>query len=515
MDFKINSADRKVPTFVEGLGEVTPFGGHENMINKYKKAGSKIRRSDSNRSKLVDSIRIAIEKSNLKDGMTISFHHHLRNGDYVLNTVLDEIAKLNIKDLTLAPSSLSNVHDYIIKYIEDGTITSIQTSGLRGKLGEEISKGILKKPVIVRSHGGRARAIEDGELHIDVAFIASPTCDEMGNISGKTGKSACGSLGYAITDSMYADCVIAITDNLVPFPNVPYSIGQMYVDYVVEVEEIGDPSKIVSGSIRFNDNPRDTLIAKNAVKAIKALGLYKNGFRFQTGAAGSTLAVAKLLKESMKEDGIRASLGVGGITAYMVQMLEEDLIDGLFDTQSFDLSAVDSIGKNPKHFEISSSAYANPNIPTPAVNNLDFVLLGALEIDTKYNVNVLTLSDGTINQAIGGHQDTAAGASVSIIMAPLIRGRNPIIIDNVTTLCTPGESVDVVCTDYGIAINPKRQDLREKLIEAKVHFYEIEELQQIAEKITGKADTVEFSDEIVAIVEYRDGSILDVIRREK
>ena len=34
--------------------------------------------------KLVRSIREAVSLSGVKDGMTVSFHHHLRNGDFVL-----------------------------------------------------------------------------------------------------------------------------------------------------------------------------------------------------------------------------------------------------------------------------------------------------------------------------------------------------------------------------------------------------------------------------------------------
>lgn len=515
MNYNINSVGRSIPENLPGLGKLVPFKGEGKYQREKNKTGSKIRYGQRNEKKLLTSIKEAIEKSGLKDGMTISFHHHMRNGDYVLNQVLDVIHEVGIKDINLAPSSLAACHDHIIDYIKDGTITGIQSSGLRGKLGEEISKGILKKPAIIRSHGGRARAIEDGELKIDVAFIAAPSCDEMGNINGYIGKSACGSLGYGIVDAQYADCVIAVTDNLVPFPNLPASINMQLVDYVVEVEQIGDPKGIVSGSIRFNDNPRDLLIAENALKVILASGLYKDGFVFQTGAAGSTLAVARLLLDKMKKDNVRASMALGGITGYMVKMLEEGYVDGLMDAQSFDLDAVRSIKNNEKHFEISASEYANPNNPTPAVNTLDFVLLGALEVDTDFNVNVVTRSDGIINQAVGGHQDTAVSAKMSLILAPLVRSRNPIILDRVTTVCTPGEAVDVVCTDYGIAVNPNRKDLIEKFQKAGLEIVDIKELQKKAEALTGKPEEIKFTDDIVAILEYRDGSIIDVIRKEE
>lgn len=513
MKYNVNAVGREIPEYLEGIGELRAFEGVDKIKPTKTKAGSKIRMRIQDEKKLVANLEEAIKKSGLKDGMTISFHHHLRNGDEVVNMVLDIIAKLGIKDITLAPSSLGTCHSPVIEHIKNGVITGIQSSGLREPLGDEISKGILKKPVIIRSHGGRARAIEDGELHIDVAFIAAPSCDEMGNMNGTDGKSACGSLGYAKVDAEFADYVIAVTDNLVPFPNLPASINQTLVDCVCEVEKIGDPKKIVSGAIRFSDNPRDLLIAQNAVKAIVNSGYFKNGFVYQTGAAGASLAVTKLLKEEMIKENVKAALGLGGITSQLVELLEEGLMDALYDVQCFDLEAVRSIRENKKHQEISSTFYANPNTPGPAVNNLDFVMLGALEIDTNFNINVMTKSDGTINQAVGGHQDTAVGAKMSVILAPLMRARIPIIVDKVTTVCTPGEAVDVICTDYGIVVNPKRQDLIDNFTKAGIELRTIEEMKEMAEKLTGEPDPIEFTDEIVGIVEYRDGSIIDVIKK--
>ncbi|QEJ94954.1 citrate lyase subunit alpha [Treponema phagedenis] len=511
MEMIKNAVGRNIPSYVDGFGKTDPFMGVNKIEPSGRKAGAKLRMKKGRDTKLVSSLKEAIKLSGLKNGMTISFHHHMRNGDYTVNMVLDVIADLGIKDLTLAPSSLGTCHGPVINHIETGLITGIQSSGLRDPLGTAISQGILPKPVIIRSHGGRARAIEDGELHIDVAFIAAPSCDPMGNINGRSGKSACGSMGYAMVDAQYADCVIAITDNLVPFPNLPASVDQTMVDYVVEVDCIGDPKGIVSGPIRFSDNPRDLLIATNAVKAIVNSGFFADGFVYQTGAAGASLAVTSLLREEMLKRNIKGALGLGGITSQLVTLLEEGLMSGLYDTQSFDLDAVRSIGENPRHYEISASFYANPNLPAPAVNNLDFVMLGALEIDTDFNVNVMTRSDGVINQAIGGHQDTAVGARMSVILAPLIRSRIPIIVDKVTTVCTPGEAVDVICTDYGIAVNPNRQDIIKNFQAAGLPIRSIEELQALAENLTGKPDAVPFTDRIVGLVEYRDGSIIDII----
>ncbi|MFB0971632.1 MAG: citrate lyase subunit alpha, partial [Neofamilia sp.] len=324
-----------------------------------------------------------------------------------VNMVVDVIAKMGIKDLRLAASSLTTCHAPLVEHIKNGIITRIETSGLRAPLGTAISEGIMEHPVIIRSHGGRARAVESGELKIDVAFLGAPASDEYGNANGFSGKSACGSLGYAMVDARNADQVVIITDNLVDYPCLPASINQTQVDYVVQVESVGDPKGIVSGAIRGTSNPRDILIAENAANAIAASGYFKDGFSYQTGAAGSSLAVTGFLREKMIEQGVVGSFGLGGITAQLVQLLEEGLFKGLFDTQSFDLVAAESVGKNPEHFEIDASFYANPHNSGPAVNKLDIVMLGALEIDTDFNVNVITGSDGVISQASGGHSDTA------------------------------------------------------------------------------------------------------------
>ena len=146
---------------------------------------------------------------------------------------------------------------------------------------------------------------------------------------------------------------------------------------------------------------------------------------------------------------------------------------------------------------------------------MDFVILGALEVDVDFNVNVVTGSDGIVRGAPGGHPDTAAGSKCSIIVAPLIRSRIPTIVDKVLTVTTPGEAVDVIVTDYGIAINPRRKDLLEAYRDSGLPLRTIEELRDEAYSITGRPDPVEFENEVVAIVEARDGTVLDVIRKVK
>lgn len=279
----------------------------------------------------VVSLEDAIRKSGLKDGMTISFHHHFRSGDKVINMVVAKLAEMGYKNLHLASSSLIDVHEPLIEHIRNGVITRISTSGLRGKLAAEVSHGLMDEPVVFRSHGSRGAAIANGDLHIDVAFIGASSADPLGNACGysrsENAKSICGSLGYALPDAQYADKVVILTDDLVKYPNTPNSISERNVDFVVEVDSVGDSSKIASGAIRDTKNPRDILLAQQAAKVIINSGYFKEGFSIQTGSGGASLAAVKFIREEMIKQGIHASFALGGITAHMVKMHEEGLIE--------------------------------------------------------------------------------------------------------------------------------------------------------------------------------------------
>ena len=428
---------RELPNYIDGYGVVTPFQG------AFRDAGLKTRKAvklttvNPYDRKVLDNLDQVFDKLDLKDGMTISFHHHLRNGDHVLNMVLEGLAKRGLKDLTVAASSIFPIHEPLVEHIENGVVTGLVSNYISGPVAETISKGKLKKPAIMQTHGGRARAIESGDLHIDVAFIAAPTVDTYGNINGVYGDAACGTLGYAISDAEYADKTIAITDNLVPFPACPIQISQVFVDYVVRVESIGDPKGIVSGTTKITKEPVALIIAKRAAEVIKASGLVKEGMSFQTGAGGTSLAVAAELKEIMQREGVVGSFASGGITGYLVEMLEEGLFKTLFDVQCFDLRAIDSFRNNPTHQAMPASMYGNPHTKGAVVNCLDIMILGATEIDTAFNVNVTTGSNGVVMGGSGGHSDTAAGAKLSIVVTNLMKSRIPIIKDQVTTITTP------------------------------------------------------------------------------
>ena len=309
--------DKQYKDLIKKTADQMRLPVHTGEIVKNPTMRSELQKSNE---KLVD-LETAILNCGLKDGMTISFHHHFREGDKVLNYTLNKLAQMGFKNLHLAASSLNDVHSPLIEHIKNKVVTKISTSGLRGKLAEAISHGLMEEPVIFRSHGGRASAIANGDLHIDVAFLGASSCDYVGNANGysRSGseKSICGSLGYAMVDARYADKVIILTDNIVPYPNTPFAIGERDVDYIVEVAAVGDSSKISSGAIRDTKNPHDLLLAQTAAKVVACSPYFKDGFSLQTGSGGASLAATKYIGEYMRESGITARYALGGITSHM------------------------------------------------------------------------------------------------------------------------------------------------------------------------------------------------------
>jgi citrate lyase subunit alpha/citrate CoA-transferase len=252
-------------------------------------------------------------------------------------------------------------------------------------------------------------------------------------------------------------------------------------------------------------------IARSAQAVIRASGLLRDGFNYQTGAGGASLAASQYLREDMRRMGLHGGFLLGGITSHMVDMLTEGLFDAIFDVQCFDLSSVLSLAAHAAHHEISADGYANPSQKSCCVDFLDAVLLGASEVDINFNVNVHTDSNGMLIGGSGGHNDAAAGAKMTIIVAPLVRARLPIVVERCTTITTPGKSVDVLVTERGIAVNPGQAELRTRLQDARLPLHSIEELRAMALKITGTPQKLALSDKLVGIVEYRDGAVIDSI----
>lgn len=458
----------------------------------------------------VTSLIDALKKCGLKDGQTISFHHQLRNGDYVVNLTLDAVKELGVKNIRLAQTALFNVHEPVIEHIKDGTVTRIEGS-INGVVGDYVSKHPLKSPVILRSHGGRWAAVKSGELHPNIAVIAASAADERGNATGILGESAFGPISYSEVDAWHADHVIIVTDNVVEYPCEFQEIQERYVDYVAQVDRIGNPKYIMSSTTKVTEDPMKLKIARECIELMDAAGIIKNGMIFQSGAGGISLATMKYLGERLEEKNVVAKCATGGLTKLIIDIYRAGHVKHLYYSQVFDDFSVKFI-QSTLEMPADIGHYADPTSKGRTIDGLDTVVLGATEVDTSFNVNVNTHSDGRMLHGIGGHQDTAAAAYLTIITAPLYRKTNPIVREQVTTISTPGDIVDAIVTNEGIAINPKRKDLIEK-IKGKIDIVPIEELKNMAYDATGGSAEVNLGDEIIGLTKYFDGTVLDNIYR--
>jgi citrate lyase subunit alpha / citrate CoA-transferase len=507
-----NAVGRLVPTTVNDRA-ATPFLG----VSAYEPSGTKhgpsirsCRDYPRDGDKRVGSLEEALERCGLASGMVISSHHHLRNGDRVALRALETAGKMGARDLLWFPSASFPCHEPVIDLMDQGIVHHIEGS-MNGPLGEYCSRGRMRGLGVLRSHGGRWQAIQDGEVRIDIAVIAAPSADPFGNADGSHGRSACGSLGFALADSIYAEHVIVVTDNLVPFPCVPWQIQGNHVDHVVVVDSIGDPAKIVSGTTQITRSPDRLLIAENVAQLIADAGILRDGFSFQAGAGGIALAFVAALRQRMRERGVRARFVRGGSTRYLVELLEEGLCDYILDGQTFDLDGVRSIGRDPRHVATSPFTSYNYHGKGSFASMVDAVVLGATEVDVRFNANVVTHSDGRLLHGIGGWQN-CLDAGCTILAVPSFRDRIPVIVDEVTTITGPGECIDVVATERGIAINPRRRDLLDALAGSSLTIRPIEEIQREVEALCGgKPQRPRFTERPVAVVRWVDGTVLDTV----
>jgi citrate lyase subunit alpha/citrate CoA-transferase len=508
-----NAAGRMVPVAINSRPAI-PYKG----IGKYRPEGTKhapriptCMDFPANGNKQVASLREALEKAGLRDGMTISTHHHFREGDLLANMVFDIAGQMGVKDLCWFPSASFPCHAYLLKYLDDGTISHIEGS-MNGPLGRYCSEGKMRKTAVLRSHGGRYQAIQDGEVKIDIAVIGAGCADPFGNANGVDGPSASGVLGFALADAQYADKVIVVTDNMVPFPCIPWQIQGNYVDYTVKVDRVGIPEKIVSGTTEVTKSPDRLLIAEYTARFCEATGIIRDGFSFQAGAGGTALSVGNYFGDIMRKSGIRARFARGGSNKYLVQLLEEGLVEYILDGQTFDLDGVRSIRDNPHHVMTSPFSSYNYHSKGNFASLVDVVILGATEVDLNFNANVVTHSDGYLLHGIGGWQNCLFAKHV-ILPLPLFRDRIPVIVEEVTTLCGPGEMVDVIITERGIAINPLRTDLIDKVKGSGLPLKTIIQLKEEAEAICGTPRKPGFTEKIVAAIKWVDGTVIDAVRQ--
>ena len=503
-----NAVGRWVPTEVNGRAQ-TPFMGVGKHRPEGRKAGPPIPTcADFGNDKRVPDLRAALEACQPKNGMTIGIHHHFRNGDLTVLPLVQTLADMGLRDLVLAPSALFPCHEGLIPFLESGVLDHIEGS-MNGPIGRFCSEGRMNGIGILRSHGGRFQAIQDDDLHIDIGIIPAPCADATGNANGVHGDNACGPLGFALADSLYADKTILITDTMVPFPCLPWEIQGQNIDYVVEVERAGDPDKIVSGTTRVTKSPTRLLIAEYVAQFIEEAGYL--GRPFQAGAGGIALAFIQFLAARMRAAGVTAPFARGGSTSHLTAMLEEGLIGAILDGQSFDLAGVASLRDNPRHVATSPFTSYNYHSKGNFASQVGVAVVGATEVDINFQANVVTHSDGLMLHGIGGWQNTLF-ADCSIMAFPLFRGRIPIVVKEVTTVCAPSELVDVVVTERGIAINPRREDLLEKLAGTSLPLVTMEELYETALEICGEPAPPRIDrEQPVAIIKWVDGTVIDTV----
>jgi len=269
----------------------------------------------------------------------------------------------------------------------------------------------------------------------------------------------------------------------------------------------------VSGTTEITRSPDRLLIAEYVARFVRDSGIMKDGFSFQAGAGGIALAFAQFLRGMMEEAGVRARFIRGGSTRYLVDMLRDGLVDYILDGQTFDLAAVESIASDPRHVATSPFTSYNYHGKGNFASMVDAVVLGATEVDVDFNANVVTHSDGLLLHGIGGWQNCLE-AGCTILAIPSFRDRIPVVVDEVTTITGPGELVDVVITERGIAVNPGREDLLRALDGSDLPLRSIAEIRDEVQAIVGgRPSRPRLTDEPVAIVKWVDGTVIDTVWR--
>ena len=468
----------------------------------------------------------------IRDGDTISYPHYYRMGDHGLKLVVEKLKETGKKNIKIYGNAFfDHVDPWLMEAVRDGIIGGIYGNPYR-KLGANIVAGDLLPWISVGfSHGNRVRKMQTGEVEIRVAFGPVPIADIYGNSNGLLGKEEhlCGPVGLFSADAEYAEyvCLLAgtVSDKLI----MPTPISMEQVDFVVPVDCPGLSSGIGSGTLdmkKARTHPFNAQVAENITRVVKAAGVVKDNFSFQVGS-GAGLLILENIRSMLKETNTRANFSIGGVTSLHVDMLDEGTLYQLMHGQLFEPSpkVFESLLKNHRHHEITTSYYASVANKESAVNMLDLAILSTLEVDLDFNLNTVC-ANGRIIGGIGGGQDVAAGADLTIIFMPLATGKNgkgfPKVVSEVYTRTTPGEVIDVIVTEEYAAVNPKsKSSYKDAIIERSrdfgVQLVSIEELHDKSKAKAREFGTIpakpETTDEVVHLIEWRDGTLLDKIHR--
>ncbi|MEH6647085.1 citrate lyase subunit alpha [Sulfitobacter sp.] len=454
------------------------------------------------------NLSAAFDAFDIGDDAVLSFHHHYRNGDRLMNAVLDEAARRGLRGLTIAPSSLFPVHAPLAAHMSSGVIGDVVTDYAKGPVTAAMLSGALRGTALLQSHGGRARALGTGLLSVDVAFVGASLARANGACTGRGGALPCGPLGYAQVDAGYAChtvvCAHEITQSPLPHTDIP----AYQVDAVLPFDTPGEVSGIASDTTLPAQTPQAHQIGTWVAEVIAAAGLMRDGLSLQTGAGGYSLAAVPLIGKAMATSGLRGSFLSGGITGAHVELQRAGLFERIHDVQCFDGAAVASSITNPDHHAMSASQYANPLDSNAIVNRLDVMVLGAVEIDRQFNVNVTIGGDGRLIGGPGGHPDAAEGARLTIVTTGLGGGGYAKLVGDVRCVTTQGRHVDVLVTDEGIAVNLARADLVADLKRAGLPLHSFDALKALAEQSATRV-RCQPSDRPRLLIEHRAGGLLD------
>ena len=145
---------------------------------------------------------------------------------------------------------------------------------------------------------------------------------------------------------------------------------------------------------------------------------------------------------------------------------------------------------------------------------LDCVILGATEVDVDFNVNVNTESNGYLLHNTGGHCDTAAGAKLAIVVAPVhprAAADRPGRGDDHHDAGRDGRRGGDRARHRGG--RPARGPQEGAAAAAPAGEGHPRSCTREIYALTGTPRPLEFEDKVVALIEYRDGSIIDVVRQ--
>lgn len=531
MSAVVNSLGRALPATLNGL-EVSAYQGAFAPIDVSRPAPMSFAPTPGmGRSKVRARLAEVVEMA-LPQGGTVSLPHYYRDDAAALIALLDALRFTGRRGIRLFGMAFFNSHAEPIRAaLRDGTLAGIE-GNVYGAAAKLVGSGELGEVVVGRSHGGRARALELGQRMVDLALVPVPIADRFGNANGVEGPydAQVGPIALSTADARFARHTAVLAAELHPGLLAYHPIDMASVDSVI----IGNPGSnkgIGTGTTdvsRMRQDPIRLTIAELTLRVLRTSGVIRPGFNFQIGSGSGLLVLDEVLKE-MGEKKIRGGFTVGGTTESHVDLLEQGLIEVLLDGQCFQPSARSfrSLRENPQHIEVSTSLYYSPVAKQEGSGLMDAVVLGASEVDRDFNLNTVTGYDGVLRTGIGGGPDAAAGAGLTVIALPLARGNKngtsaPSLRDRVTTVVTPGEVVDVIVTEAGVAINPASRSpwverLREDAAAAGLRLSPMEALVEASEAAARALGPVmekpRTTDQIVYAVEWRDGRLLDVVRK--